>query len=288
MPIGRRLLPLLAMMLLLTSPLPAAAADPAPSPPPRDPRTLRVMTYNIHITQGMDKKFDPARIAKIINDADVDVAAIQEVDRDANRSGKVDQPAELARLTGMKASFAKAIPHDGGEYGQLVLSKRPIQRFDVHVLPNQPGEEQRIAFVAEIAQPGPLPDLLLVGTHLHAKGGTEGDALRLAQAKALDQLIREDPRKPPQYAALLMGDLNATPTSESMRVLEPAWVDASADSGPTVPVGKPVRKIDYVLLPKGQGWRVVSAKVLDEPVASDHRPVVVELRWDGDPAPKAD
>src|SRR5690349_9616478 len=89
---------LLALLLLplLAGPS-AGAADP---PPKRDPRTLRVMTYNIHITQGMDKKFDAARIADVIKRADVDVVALQEVDVGVNRSGKVDQVAELARLTG--------------------------------------------------------------------------------------------------------------------------------------------------------------------------------------------
>jgi endonuclease/exonuclease/phosphatase family metal-dependent hydrolase len=264
---------LIATML----PFHANGADAPASAPKRDPATLRVMTYNIHAGRGTDGKLDLERLAKIIRDADVDVVAIQEVDRGTKRSGKIDEPGELARLTGMHAEFGKAIDHDGGDYGQLILSRRPVQKLDVHKLPNEAGHEQRIALFAQIAQPKPLPDLLLVGTHLHAKGG--GDALRLAQAKEIARLLKEDPRAS-DHAPLLLGDLNSVPRSDAMTFLGESWIDASADSGPTVPAGKPAHKIDYVLVPKGSPWKVVSAKVLDEPVASDHRPVVVELRCD--------
>jgi endonuclease/exonuclease/phosphatase family metal-dependent hydrolase len=234
------------------------------------------MTYNIHVGKGTDGKLDLARIAKIIRDADVDVVAIQEVDRGAKRTDKLDEPAELARLTGMHAEFAKAIEHDGGDYGQVILSRQPIEKLDVHTLPNEPGQEKRIALVALIPQPKPLPDLLFIGTHLHAKGG--GDAIRLAQAREIVRVLQEDPRTPGR-AALLLGDLNSTPKSDAIKFLAESWADASADSGPTVPAEKPAYKIDYVMVPKGSPWKVVSAKVLDEPVASDHRPVVVELKW---------
>jgi endonuclease/exonuclease/phosphatase family metal-dependent hydrolase len=253
-----------------------SGADAPSAPPKRDPATLRVMTYNIHVGRGTDGKLDLERIAKIIRDADVDVVAIQEVDRGAKRTGKLDESAELARLTRMHAEFGKAIDHDGGDYGQVILSRRPIQKLDVHKLPNEPGQEQRIALVAQIPQARPLPDLLFVGTHLHAKGG--GDALRLSQAKEIARLLKDDPRTS-SHAALLLGDLNATPKSDAMTFLGETWTDASADSGPTIPAEKPAHKIDYVLVPKGSPWKVVSAKVLDEPVASDHRPVVVELQW---------
>ena len=86
----------------------------------------------------------------------------------------------------------------------------------------------------------------------------------------------------PTPAVLLLGDLNATPDSEVMKRMSELWVDPTKDAGFTFPANKPDRKIDYVLLPKGHGWEVVSAKVIEEPVASDHRPVVVELKWKGE------
>lgn len=266
---------LIAFVLAL--PLLAAAEEPK-AKPQRDPRTLRVMSYNIHVGKGVDGKLDLPRIAGIIKSADVDVVAIQEVDVKARRTDNVDEPAELARLTGMHAVFGKAIDHDGGDYGQVILSRQPIERLDVHKLPNEPGQEQRIALIAQIPQPRPLPDIMIIGTHLHA---FKGDALRLAQATELNHIL-DKPLGNALPAPLLLGDLNATPDSSALKELGKHWVDASADSGPTIPAEKPNKKIDYVLLPKDHKWTVVTARVLDEPVASDHRPVVVELRWKGE------
>jgi len=44
-------------------------------------RTLRVMTYNIHVGVGMDKKLDLPRIAAVIKDQHADLVGLQEVDR---------------------------------------------------------------------------------------------------------------------------------------------------------------------------------------------------------------
>jgi endonuclease/exonuclease/phosphatase family metal-dependent hydrolase len=167
MPDRRGILRMLALALMIAFVAPpallaaAADAEPAPKPAARDPRTLRVMSYNIHAGRGTDGKIDIERIARIIRDADVDVAAIQEVDQGTKRSGKLDLPAELRRLTGMRGEFAKAIDHDGGLYGQLILSRHEIRKLDVVKLPNRDGEEQRIAAVAEVLLADPRPEQLV-------------------------------------------------------------------------------------------------------------------------------
>jgi endonuclease/exonuclease/phosphatase family metal-dependent hydrolase len=50
--------------------------------------------------------------------------------------------------------------------------------------------------------------------------------------------------------------------------------DATAGKGL---LKKPAKQIDYVLFRPAGHYRVVSAAVIDEPVASDHRPVRVVL-----------
>jgi endonuclease/exonuclease/phosphatase family metal-dependent hydrolase len=270
----------LAAVLSIPLVLLLGGADEAPksAAPQRDPRTLRVMCYNIHICQGMDKKFDPQRIANVIKREDVDVVALQEVDNKARRSGKVDQLAELARLTGMHGVFGKARDYDGGEYGQAILSRQPIEKLDVHKL-TAAGEQlaptdERIALVAQIKQTRPLPDLVFVGTHLHHVS----DAFRVSEANVLNGLLADAVAKR-EPAVMVLGDFNAKPDSKVITTMRERWDDATAEIGDTFPADKPDRKIDYVLLPKGHGWTVVSAKVVDDPVASDHRPVVVELKW---------
>ena len=250
----------------MTQVLPRADEQPA------KPR-LRVMCYNIHHGRGMDGKIDLPRIAKVINGAKVDLVALQEVDIGTRRSGGFDQLAELARLTNMHAGFAKGRDYDGGDYGQAILSRLPIESLEVHRLPGATELEQRIAGAAHIRGQGGLPDLLFVTTHLHHQ--SEPD--RLAQAQHLDGLLEPHKDRP----LILAGDINAMPDSKVLAFLKEEWEDLTPDEALTYPADEPNRKIDYIFLPAGHRWRVVRAQVLDERMASDHRPLVAELEWLG-------
>ena len=88
---------------------------------------LRVMTYNLHHGEGVDGQLDLPRIARVILDAKPDLVALQEVDRNATRTGVVDQSAEYIRLTGLHGWYGAAMPFQGGEYGQTLLSRWPLE-----------------------------------------------------------------------------------------------------------------------------------------------------------------
>src|SRR6188768_3816553 len=90
------------------------------------PRELAVMTYNIHHAEGMDKRLDVERIARVIRDAKPDLVALQELDAGANRTNRVEQAKELARLLKMHYVFGPAMEFDGGKYGDAVLSRYKI------------------------------------------------------------------------------------------------------------------------------------------------------------------
>ena len=57
-------------------------------------RTLKVMTYNIHVGVGMDKKLDLQRIADVISKEQPDLVGLQEVDRGVKRTEGKDEIAE--------------------------------------------------------------------------------------------------------------------------------------------------------------------------------------------------
>ncbi len=233
---------------------------------------LRVLSYNLHHGEGLDGRIDLERIARIVRTAKADLVALQEVDRKAKRTGDVDQASEYIRLTQLHGWYGAAMPFQGGEYGQVILSRWPLIEPKVVRLPGIKGREPRIATTALVDIPG-FGRIRWVCLHLDATGD---DADRWEQAGAL---LKEFPST--GIPTLLAGDFNATPESRVMKRMlssETGWVDtAGANAALTDPADVPKMRIDYVLAAPRAKWRVLESTVIPEAVASDHRPLLVVL-----------
>jgi endonuclease/exonuclease/phosphatase family metal-dependent hydrolase len=165
--------------------------------------------------------------------------------------------------------------YDGGEYGEAVLSKHRLLETRALALPHRPGSEPRAAAVVRVRPDGFASDLTLLATHLDH---LEDESDRVAQARELLRVGGELGK-----AALLAGDLNALPESAPMRLLLADWRDTAPPQAPaTWPSHEPTQRIDYVLVPRGGPWGVVESQVLEEQVASDHRPLLVVLERKGE------
>lgn len=235
-----------------------------------DAPRVRVLTYNIHHGEGVDGKFDLERIAAVIKQADADVVALQEVDVKTTRAHGVDQAAELARLTGMHVAFGKAMDYAEGQYGNALLSRWPLEDVQTHALPHKDGCEPRCIVAARICPPGQSRSFVFAATHLEHANAT----VRLCQAGKLGSELANADARP----VILAGDLNAEPGSPPTAVLRRYWTDAMEGRWqPTCPVDQPTVTIDYVLFRPAEAFRVLETRVLDEAVASDHRPVLAVL-----------
>lgn len=238
----------------------------------RAPQRITVLSYNIHHGEGTDAKVDLERIAAVIRAAAPDLVALQEVDRVTRRTGGVNQAQELACLTGMQYLFGRTIDYQGGMYGNAVLSRLPVNGFANRALPFTPGREARgVAQVHLYSGPAEAGHALfrLFATHLDTS-----EADRLKAVPALLEFAAEEPEMP----TLLAGDLNALPDSAPMKLLAEGWQVAGAgESHPTFPAAAPDRQIDFILYRPADRWRVVEVKVLEEGLASDHRPILAVL-----------
>lgn len=250
------------------------AASNARSVRGADPLQVRVLSYNIHHAEGVDRKLDVERIARVIRSVSPDIVALQEVDRRVKRTSSVDQPAELARLTEMHVVFGGNIDLQGGQYGNALLSRYPILRHKNHLLPNIGESEQRGVLEAEVRHPDWPDPLLVYATHLDYRPDNRE---RLASATAINELVAQHPNR----HALLAGDLNDTPNSEPLKRLGANWTSANAQPLATIPVDRPSSQIDFILYRPKDRWKTVEVKVLEEAIASDHRAILAVLQANG-------
>jgi endonuclease/exonuclease/phosphatase family metal-dependent hydrolase len=231
-----------------------------------DPQTLTVLSYNIKRGLGNDGVTDIARAAEVIRRLDPDFVALQEIDHGVERSGRIEQMRVLGELTGMHPSFASFMPYQGGEYGIGVLSRYPIIESRRHELP--PGTEPRVALDVRVSLPDDT-ELIFCSVHFYNTA-----AQRLAQAKAVIDVYRDE-----KLPVILAGDFNSTPGDPVMLFVERSFrnTDKVADRF-TFSATDPDREIDYVLFKPADAFAATRVDVLDEPVVSDHRPVIVELQ----------
>ncbi|OKZ19084.1 MAG: endonuclease [Bacteroides sp. 43_46] len=224
--------------------------------------TLKLMSYNIKNANGMDNVCNFQRIANVINNTSPDVVAIQEVDSMTNRSGQKYVLGEIAERTQMHGYFAPAIDYDGGKYGIGLLTKQVLLRLQTLPLPRR--EEARTLILAEFA------DYIYCCTHMSL---TEEDRMKSLE---LVKAFTSSSTKP----LFLAGDMNAEPESGFIKKLQKDFQILSNPKQHTFPAPDPKETIDYIatLKQNAKGFAVISAKVINEPMASDHRPILVELR----------
>lgn len=234
----------------------------------REKNTLRVLSYNIRNAKGMDNVTNYERIANVIESASPDIVMLQEIDSVTERSNKIDVLNKLANITKMYPAYAPAISYQGGKYGIGVLSKKRPLSWSSLPLPGR--EEARALLIVE------YNNYIIFCTHLSL---TKED--RLASIK-----IIEEQAKLYNKPIILAGDLNASPDSQEITQLGSTWKLLSNTKIPTFPSNEPKETIDYIAgyTGKGSGYSTVKFHVLNEPMASDHRPLLADIRLKTDAA----
>jgi endonuclease/exonuclease/phosphatase family metal-dependent hydrolase len=235
------------------------------------------MSYNIRSGNG-----NLAGTVAAIRAAAPDLVGLQEVDVHwAERSNFVDQATVLGEQLQMQVRFARIYQFAGArpgdpprEFGVALLSRFPIVGWTNHVITRLSTQE---------TNPVPAPLAGFLEARIKAGGATvrvfdthldyrSDPRVREQQVKDMLGYVGE-----PSEPTLLLGDLNAPPDAPEIQPLlarlDDAW-PTSAGPGLTDPADEPRKRIDYVLISKH--FRVRSASV-PATLASDHRPVVVDL-----------
>ncbi len=235
-----------------------------------EPIKLRVLCYNIHYGQGMDKKYDVERLAKAIKNTKPDLVALQEVDVGVERSSRMHEARMLSEMTGLAVRFGPTQHYQGGLFGNAVLTNLPITDVHIQPLPYTESSEKRTTYPrAAIAVTLKLPNgspLKFISTHFQHNVPED----RVAEAKAINKHFVDN-----EMPAILAGDMNAPPGSEPINILEEHWKNAiDPEAAFTAPSDNPRMRIDYIFS-RGTQLKMLSSEVINEQMASDHLPVLV-------------
>jgi endonuclease/exonuclease/phosphatase family metal-dependent hydrolase len=253
------------LLLALTLLLPLSLATAA------DGKELRILSYNIHAGRGTDKIFDLERIAAVIKSVNPHIVALQEVDKETRRSKGIDTAKKLGELTGMKSVFGASIPSGDGEYGNAILTTLEIEKTETLPIPEKIPVEKRSVLAADLSFNGSTIQIL--ATHLCHRE----DENRVAAAEFI-----VTKQAPAGTTSFVIGDLNALRDSQPLKILTAAgWQNPSKSPVLTFPSAEPTRQIDYVLCRPATSNNLVATKieVIDEKIASDHRPLLVVFEW---------
>ena len=252
-------------VLVFDSPLALISTEPFTSK-----QNLRVMTYNIHVGVGMDKKLDLARIAGVINQQHPDLVGLQEVDRGVERTQRIDEIADLAKLTHMDYAFAFNLKYQGGQYVVAILSKFPIMATDHRLFKNTREAERRGFIRAEVNIGGRVVNFATTHLDYQYEDGRVFEAEQLLAAL-------KDVKGP----LILVGDFNDVPAGGAYKLVSDQFADAwiengASDQGLSYPADKPAKRIDYILSRRTDRIRTKKAWIVST-LASDHVPVVADL-----------
>ena len=233
-------------------------------------RSLRVMTYNIRAAD-----YGLKRIIATLQKGEADIIALQEVDKLVRRTGRIDQPKEIARSLGMNYVFRKHFSYQGGEFGLALLSRYKIDRVErVRV-----RRSNLVLLKARVHTPKRPVGVIVV--HFHptnpldkATTKKENDDARLREAKRAFEIATIY-----DTSYLIMGDFNANSGSPAYGLFAEKFQDCCRVGGglwdKTWPAKFPITRIDYIWV--SRHFRVLRCRTL-ESSASDHLPVVAEIQ----------
>ena len=232
-------------------------------------KELNLMTYNVgNFTKYQESSLP--QVARLIKEYKASLVSLNELDS-CNRRHDIYQLKQLADSLGCSNyHFARALSFAGGAYGNGVISAEPIISSYSIDLPKADGSETRSAAVVE------TESAVFASVHLDHRG-TEA---RPMQVEMLNNWFRE------HYAGcakpvFLCGDMNATPESDTIALLEESW-ELLSGTAVTHSTEHPSKCIDYIFAYKNAApVQVISTKVITEgtETLSDHFPVAVRIRF---------
>ena len=234
---------------------------------------FRIATYNIHKSRGLDGRVRPQRIVEVLRELDADLIALQEV---VSRKGSVpeeDQARYFAEQLGYYFALGENRTHDGGAYGNVILTRLPIQNLHNYDI-SAAGRERRGCLRADVRVGETL--LHIFNVHL----GTAFFERRQQARKLLGEEILEG--REMVGKRIVLGDFNEWSRGLASRLFATRFEVAEPlrhlGRSRTYPCVLPFLHLDHIYFdPLLRLNRLTLHKTRNALLASDHLPLVADL-----------
>lgn len=257
------LVPALAAALLIL-PVAGAISWQEPKTVTGNGFPIRIMTYNLHNGFNTKGYLDMEALARVIEENDPDIVALQEISRGWLISGRLDMLTWLSQRLDMPyVSGPTADPF----WGNAILSRYPITEYKSYDLP--PGDLViKRGLISVSIDLGGGDTLRIIATHFHHVDG-DSDIRQLQSAAIIDFWNGTS-------QTVILGDFNAEPADPEIQILKQAGlVDITASIEPppvyTFHSDNPSQRIDYIWVTPDLTAGEVS---VIQSTASDHLPVI--------------
>jgi endonuclease/exonuclease/phosphatase family metal-dependent hydrolase len=229
---------------------------------------LRVATYNVHGCVGRDGRHDPDRVASVISELNVDVAALQEFTYPLDVALETRTPVVLTSLDGYQCALGPTRQTTLHCFGNVLLTRHPIRH--VHRLDISMKQREPRGALAATLDLGDL-EIHVVAAHL---------GLRVSERRFQVQQLLNYLDEVTGTPLVVLGDFNDwLPGRSVVHVL-----DARLGRPPrpaSFPVGCPVLPLDRIWVsPLPALRRIARHKSPGARIASDHLPIVADIDLD--------
>jgi endonuclease/exonuclease/phosphatase family metal-dependent hydrolase len=241
---------------------------------------LRIVTYNIHRSRGLDGRVRPGRIVDVLNEIGADVIALQEVVCGAAAGREADQARYLAEELGFHYQLGENRKLRGAAYGNAALSRFPLKVWTNHDLSVE-GYERRGVLHTDVC--------LTESDILHVFNVHLGTAFleRRHQARRLSErktgLLHNEELKGPK---IVLGDFNEWTQGLVTQMLgshlKSVDIRKYIGRSKTYPAFMPVLHLDHIYYDGPLELKALRLhRTRTAMVASDHLPLVAEFEHTG-------
>ncbi|MCY7356490.1 MAG: endonuclease/exonuclease/phosphatase family protein [Rudanella sp.] len=230
-------------------------------------QSFTTMTYNIRHGLTTKNQSNLSRVSDLIRSNKADIVALQEIDSATVRSLGRNQTKQLAKATGMKSVYAKAVSEKRGSYGLAILSRYPIIASQIVQLPSPEEGASRVLLCAYVE----LPNEKTV-RFCTAKLDPHSAQNRIAQAAIVTALLKES-IQPVVWA----GDFHSNADDPIIRQMARYWRYAGVNVE-QITFPELASRFDYILTRPNDELSQLTYRVVKENRTSDHYPVIASFR----------